>query len=128
MPPGTGDVPLTVFQSLPLDGILIVTSPHELVSMVVAKAVKMAEQMNIPILGLIENFAYFHCPDNGKDYEIFGKSHIETVALEHRLPVLAKLPIDPALANACDEGRIEEVSFDLSGYAGVIGALKQLLG
>lgn len=96
--------------------------------MVVAKAVKMAEQMNIPILGLIENFAYFHCPDNGKDYEIFGKSHIETVALEHRLPVLAKLPIDPALANACDEGRIEEVSFDLSLYAGVIGALKQLLG
>ena len=128
MPPGTGDVPLTVFQSLPLDGILIVTSPQELVSMVVAKAVKMAEQMNIPILGLIENFAYFHCPDNGKDYEIFGKSHIETVALEHRLPVLAKLPIDPALANACDEGRIEEVSFDLSLYAGVIGALKQLLG
>lgn len=128
MPPGTGDVPLTVFQSLPLDGILIVTSPQELVSMVVAKAVKMAEQMNIPILGLIENFAYFHCPDNGKDYEIFGKSHIETVALEHRLPVLAKLPIDPALANACDEGRIEEASFDLSLYAGVIGALKQLLG
>ena len=128
MPPGTGDVPLTVFQSLPLDGILIVTSPQELVSMVVTKAVKMAEQMNIPILGLIENFAYFHCPDNGKDYEIFGKSHIETVALEHRLPVLAKLPIDPALANACDEGRIEEASFDLSLYAGVIGALKQLLG
>ncbi len=128
MPPGTGDVPLTVFQSLPLDGILIVTSPQELVSMVVAKAVKMAEQMNIPILGLIENFAYFHCPDNGKDYEIFGKSHIETVALEHHLPVLAKLPIDPALANACDEGRIEEAFFDLSLYAGVIGALKQLLG
>ena len=128
MPPGTGDVPLTIFQSIPVDGIIIVTSPQELVSMVVAKAVKMAEQMNIPILGLIENFAYFHCPDNGKDYEIFGKSHIETVALEHRLPVLAKLPIDPALANACDEGRIEEASFDLSLYAGVIGALKQLLG
>lgn len=127
MPPGTGDVPLTVFQSLPLDGILVVTSPQELVSMVVAKAVKMAEQMHIPILGLIENFSYFHCPDNGKDYEIFGKSHIDSVALEHRLPVLAKLPIDPALANACDAGEIENVPFDLSLYAGVIGALKQLL-
>ena len=108
MPPGTGDVPLTVFQSLPLDGILIVTSPQELVSMVVAKAVKMAEQMNIPILGLMRISRIFHCPDNGTGIEIFGKSHIETVALEHRLPVLAKLPIDPALANACDEGRIEE--------------------
>lgn len=80
MPPGTGDVPLTVFQSLPVDGIIIVTSPQELVSMIVAKAVKMARMMNIPILGLIENYAYFHCPDNGKDYEIFGPSHLAETA------------------------------------------------
>ena len=108
MPPGTGDVPLTVFQSLPVDGIIIVTSPQELVSMIVAKAVKMAKMMNIPILGLIENYAYFHCPDNGKDYEIFGPSHINETAQEYDLQVLAKLPIDPELAKACDAGRLCE--------------------
>lgn len=113
MPPGTGDVSLTVFQSLPVDGIIIVTSPQELVSMIVAKAVKMAEMMNIPILGLVENFSYFRCPDNGKDYQIFGDSHIEEIANKHQLEVLAKLPIDPKIANACDKGQIEFLEGDL---------------
>ncbi|MEA5018573.1 MAG: Mrp/NBP35 family ATP-binding protein [Erysipelotrichaceae bacterium] len=108
MPPGTGDVPLTVYQSLPIDGIVIVTSPQELVSMIVAKAVKMAEMMNIPIIGIVENMSYFHCPDNGKDYQIFGDSHIEAIASEHGLSVLGKLPIDPVLAKACDDGTIEQ--------------------
>ncbi len=107
MPPGTGDVPLTVFQSIAVDGIIVVTSPQELVSMIVSKAVKMAEMMNIPIIGLVENMSYFKCPDNGKDYQIFGDSHIEEVAAKHNLKVLAKLPIDPKIATACDEGRIE---------------------
>ena len=108
MPPGTGDVPLTVFQSLPVDGIVVVASPQELVSMIVAKAVKMAELMNIPVTGLVENMSYFRCPDNGKDYQIFGESHINEVAQEHGLPVLARIPIDPALAMACDSGNIED--------------------
>lgn len=107
MPPGTGDVPLTVFQSIPVDGIVIVTSPQELVSMIVSKAVKMAELMNIPIIGLVENMSYFRCPDNGKDYKIFGDSHIEEVAAQHGLEVLGRLPIDPKLAAACDKGMIE---------------------
>ena len=107
MPPGTGDVPLTVFQSLAVDGIIIVTSPQELVSMIVAKAVKMAEMMHVPVLGLVENLSYFRCPDNGKDYRVFGESHIEEIAAEHGLPVLAQLPIDPKISAACDEGMIE---------------------
>lgn len=107
MPPGTGDVPLTVFQSIPVDGIIIVTSPQELVSMIVSKAVKMAEMMNIPIIGLVENMAYFKCPDCDKEYKIFGESHIEEIAKEHNLKVLAKLPIDPRLASACDKGMAE---------------------
>ncbi len=107
MPPGTGDVPLTVFQSIPVDGIIVVTSPQELVSMIVSKAVKMAEIMNIPIVGLVENMSYFKCPDNGKNYQVFGESHIEEVAVKHHLKVLAKLPIDPKLSTACDQGRIE---------------------
>ncbi len=107
MPPGTGDVPLTVFQSVSVDGIIIVTSPQELVSMIVSKAVKMAKMMNIPILGLVENMSYFKCPDNQKDYQIFGESHIEKIAKENELDVLAKLPIDPKFANACDKGVIE---------------------
>lgn len=109
MPPGTGDVPLTVFQSLPVDGIIVVTSPQELVSMIVAKAVKMAKMMNIPILGLVENYSYFHCPDNGKDYKIFGESHLEQTAAAYGLKVLAKLSIDPAIAAACDAGKAEEL-------------------
>jgi Mrp family chromosome partitioning ATPase len=107
MPPGTGDVPLTVFQSLPVKGIIIVTSPQELVSMVVEKAVNMANMMNIPIVGLVENFSYFLCPDNQKQYKIFGESHIDSIAQAHGLPVIAKLPIDPKLSEACDRGEIE---------------------
>ena len=112
MPPGTGDVPLTVFQSIPVDGIIVVTSPQELVSMIVAKAVKMAELMNIPVIGLVENMSYFVCPDCGSSHRIFGESHIDQIALTHSVPVLAKLPIDPTIASFVDEGRIEE----LSGY------------
>ena len=106
-PPGTGDVPLTVFQSVPIDGIIIVTSPQELVSMIVTKAVKMAEKMNIPVLGLVENMSYFKCPDNGKEYKVFGESHIDGIAGEHGFSVLAKLPIDPKISAACDRGMIE---------------------
>ncbi|NLB48685.1 MAG: P-loop NTPase [Erysipelotrichia bacterium] len=112
MPPGTGDVPLTVFQSLAVDGIIVVTSPQELVSMIVSKAVKMAEMMNIPIIGLVENMSYFKCPDNDKKYHIFGKSHIEEIADRHHLKVLAKLPIDPKISAACDQGRIEFIKGD----------------
>lgn len=107
MPPGTGDVPLTVFQSLAIDGIIIVTSPQELVSMIVSKAVKMAEMMNIPVIGLVENMSYFKCPDNGKEYKIFGESHVDEIAKKHNLKVLANLPIDPRISAACDNGMIE---------------------
>ena len=107
MPPGTGDVPLTVFQSIPVDGIVIVTSPQELVSMIVEKAVKMAKLMNIPILGIIENMSYYECPDCGKRINVFGESHIEEIASEHSLPVLARLPICTDLAKMCDQGTIE---------------------
>lgn len=107
MPPGTGDVPLTVFQSIPVDGIIIVTSPQELVSMIVTKAVKMAELMDIPIIGLVENMSYFLCPDNNKKYQIFGESHIEEIAKNHELDILAKIPIDPALSQNIDQGVIE---------------------
>ena len=107
MPPGTGDVPLTVFQSLPVDGIVIVTSPQELVSMIVSKAVHMASLMNIPILGIVENYSYFVCPDCGKEHRIYGDSHIEEYAAAHGIPVLGKLPIDPSLAKLCDKGIIE---------------------
>ena len=109
MPPGTGDVPLTVFQSLPVDGIVIVTSPQELVSMIVAKAVRMAEMMHVPVIGLVENYSYFRCPDCGKCHQIFGKSHLDETAQAYHLPVLARLPIDPAVAEACDAGRVESL-------------------
>lgn len=112
MPPGTGDVPLTVFQSLPIDGIIVVASPQELVSMIVSKAVKMAQMMNIPILGLIENMSYIECPDCGKKIEVFGKSHINEVSIEYNLPVLARIPIDPKLAEAVDAGNIEDYEHD----------------
>lgn len=107
MPPGTGDVPLTVFQSLPVDGIIVVTSPQELVSMIVTKAVKMAEMMNIPVLGLVENMSYFECPDCGKKIPVFGESKVDEVAAQQGLEVLGKLPINPKLAAACDKGMIE---------------------
>lgn len=107
MPPGTGDVALTVFQSLPVDGIVIVTSPQELVSMIVEKAVKMAKLMNIPIIGIIENMSYFECPDCGKRHNIYGESHIEEIAAQYNIPVLAKLPICTELAKQCDQGTVE---------------------
>lgn len=107
MPPGTGDVPLTVFQSIPLDGIIIVTSPQELVSMIVAKAVNMAKTMNIPILGIVENYSYAVCPDCGKKIPLFGESHLEETAAQFGLEVLARLPVDPELAKACDQGVVE---------------------
>ena len=107
MPPGTGDVPLTVFQSIPLDGIIVVASPQELVSMIVSKAVKMAELMNVPILGLVENMSYFKCPDCGKEHKIFGDSHIDKIAEEYGTRVLAKVPIDPDLAKSVDTGTVE---------------------
>ena len=107
MPPGTGDVPLTVFQSLPVDGIIIVTSPQELVSMIVAKAVNMAEMMKVPMLGIVENMSYIVCPDCGKHINVFGDSHVDEVAAKHHLPVLAKCPIDPQLAACSDAGMIE---------------------
>ncbi len=112
MPPGTGDVPLTVFQSLPVDGIVIVTSPQDLVSMIVSKAVKMAEMMHIPVLGFVENYSYLECPDCGKRISVFGKSHLDEIAAEFGLPVLARLPIDPAVAEAYDSGLMETVNTD----------------
>ena len=107
MPPGTGDVPLTVFQSIPLDGIIVVTSPQELVSMIVGKAVKMAEMMNVPIIGLVENMSYVSCPDCGKQIKVFGDSHIEETAEKYGVKVIAKLPIDPECAKLVDSGLLE---------------------
>ena len=112
MPPGTGDVPLTVFQSLPISGIIIVASPQELVSMIVAKAVEMAEMMHIPIIGLVENMSYMECPDCGKKLYPFGESHIDEIAEKYGLPVLAKIPIDHRLAALCDKGALELMEND----------------
>ena len=123
MPPGTGDVPLTVFQSLPVDGIVIVTSPQDLVSMIVSKAVKMANMMHIPVLGFVENYAYLECPDCGKRIEVFGKSHLDEVAEAFGLPVLARLPINPDVAFAYDSGLMENVNTD--AVAGVIEAVEK---
>ena len=109
MPPGTGDVPLTVFQSLPVDGIIIVTSPQELVSMIVSKAINMANMMNIPVLGIVENMSYFKCPDCGKKHEIFGESKVEKVAAQFGVEHYARLPIDPAVAAMVDAGEVESV-------------------
>lgn len=111
-PPGTGDVPLTVFQSIPIDGIIVVYSPQELVSMIVGKAVKMAQMMDVPILGLVENMSYFECGKCGEKHEIFGKSHIEEIAKEHGITEIAKIPIAPQLTSACDKGLIELVDGD----------------
>ena len=109
MPPGTGDVPLTVFQSIPLDGIIVVTSPQDLVSMIVGKAVKMAQMMNVPILGIVENMSYFVCPDCGKKHYPFGESKLENIAKEYSLEILARLPIDSENAKACDMGKAESI-------------------
>ena len=110
MPPGTGDVPLTVFQSIPVDGIIVVTSPQELVSMIVEKAVNMAKMMNVPVLGIVENMSYMKCPDCGKQIKVFGESKIEEVAKKFNISVIDKLPIDPNVASLCDKGEIEKVS------------------
>ena len=107
MPPGTGDVPLTVFQSIPLDGIIVVTSPQELVSMIVEKAVKMANMMHVPIMGVVENMSYAVCPDCGKEIKVFGESHIDSICRQYGLALLGRLPIDPKTAKACDSGLIE---------------------
>ena len=110
MPPGTGDVPLTVFQSLPVDGIIIVTSPQDLVGMIVAKAVNMANMMDIPVLGIVENMSYFKCPDCGKEHAIFGESKVEKIAKEYGIAHYARLPMDPVVATMVDAGEVESVS------------------
>lgn len=114
-PPGTGDVPLTVFQSIPVDGIIIVTSPQDLVSLIVSKAVNMAKLMNIPIIGIVENMSYVECPDCGKKIEIFGKSHTEETAKQFGIPVLARIPVNPELASQCDKGVVELFEGDWMG-------------
>ena len=123
MPPGTGDVPLTVFQSLPVDGIVIVTSPQDLVSMIVAKAVKMANMMHIPVLGFVENYAYLECPDCGKKINVFGQSKLDEVAEAFNLPILARLPIDPKVAECFDNGVMEDI--DTSNIAKVLEAVEK---
>lgn len=124
MPPGTGDVPLTVFQSIPVDGIIVVASPQELVSVIVEKAVKMAQMMDIPIIGLVENMSYVKCPDCGKEIKLFGESHIEDIAVQHGLKVIGKIPVEPALASQCDSGLIELFEGDwLDGIGGKLEAM-----
>lgn len=125
MPPGTGDVALTVFQSLPVDGLVIVTSPQELVSMIVGKAVNMAQQMNVPILGVVENMAYIKCPDCGKEIHMFGESHVEEVAAEFQIPFIGRLPMDPKVAAAYDAGDIR--IFDDHWDASIGNAVEKLI-
>ncbi|MDO5337061.1 MAG: Mrp/NBP35 family ATP-binding protein [Eubacteriales bacterium] len=110
MPPGTGDVPLTVFQSLPLDGVMIVTSPQDLVRMIVKKAYNMAEMMKVPVLGIIENYSYVKCPDCGKEIKVFGESHIDEIAEELKVPVVGRMPIDTVFASKADCGAFHEIS------------------
>ncbi len=117
MPPGTGDVPLTVFQSLPVDGIIIVTSPQELANMIVSKAVNMAKLMNIPVIGIVENMSYFVCPDCGREYKIFGESHVGETAEKFSLEVLARIPIDPRLSALSDKGMLELMENDYLDHA-----------
>jgi Mrp family chromosome partitioning ATPase len=127
MPPGTGDVPLTCFQSLPVDGIVIVTSPQELVQMIVKKAYNMADMMHIPVLGLVENYSYIECPDCGKKIEIFGESHVDEVAGELGIPVLGKMPMSRAFATAADAGRIYDVNNEyLAGAKEILENLKEI--
>lgn len=124
MPPGTGDVPLSVFQMIPVDGIIIVSSPQDLVSMIVQKAVKMAKMMKIPILGIVENMSYLKCPNCGEEIPVFGKSHVEETAAEYGFPVLAKIPIDPQIATLCDVGRVEDI--DSEFVSGVVDAINKI--
>lgn len=112
MPPGTGDVPLTVFQSLPVDGIVVVTSPQELVEMIVGKAVKMADMMNIPVLGVVENMSYFVCSNCNEKHYIYGNSHVDELAAKFGIDTVSKIPIEPGLAKACDKGAVEEYEHD----------------
>lgn len=123
MPPGTGDVPLTVFQSLPVDGIIVVTSPQELVGMIVEKAVNMAGMMNIPVLALVENMSYFKCPNCGSEHHIFGESHVEEIAQKHGIDLVCRLPLDPELASATDAGKIEQT--EKSGLDPIIRLLSK---
>jgi len=127
MPPGTGDVPLTVFQSLPVDGIVVVTSPQELVGMIVGKAVNMAKMMNVPILGVVENMSYVACPHCGEQIRVFGESHVDEVAAKYGLKVLAKVPMDAKLAAGCDAGQIEDFEGDFmdQAYAEVVKAVEK---
>ena len=122
-PPGTGDVPLTIFQTLPVAGIVVVTSPQDLVSMIVEKAVKMAKMMKVPVLGIVENMSYFECPDNGKRYEIFGESHIDEIAKDLDIKTVAKLPIKPEVAAMVDNGRAEDI--DVSALNDIFEAIKE---
>ncbi|MBQ7522989.1 MAG: Mrp/NBP35 family ATP-binding protein [Oscillospiraceae bacterium] len=124
MPPGTGDVPLTVFQSLPVTGTVVVTSPQDLVSMIVKKAVTMAQMMQVPVVGFVENYAYFECPDCGKKTYLFGESKLDEAAKAENLPVLARLPINPEVARLCDSGKIEQA--DLSAVASAADALEKM--
>ncbi len=124
MPPGTGDVALTVFQSIPVDGLIIVSSPQELVGMIVTKAVKMASMIGIPVIGLVENMSYFKCPDCGSEHRIFGESHVDEIAKNYNIPNVAQLPIDPELAKLCDSGCIER--FEGSWLDGMMKAVENL--
>ena len=124
MPPGTGDVPLTVFQSLPVDGIIVVTSPQELVGMIVEKAVNMADMMNIPVLGIVENMSYFECPDCGKMHNIFGESHIDEIAAKHNIKTVAKLPIKPEIAANPEKGLAEGT--ELTQLDGMVDMLEKI--
>lgn len=126
MPPGTGDVPLTIFQSLPIDGIVVVTSPQELVSMIVAKAVKMAEMMKKPLIGIVENLSYFHCPDNGKDYHIFGESHLDEVAKKYNIETISRIAIDPKLSALQDDGEIEKA--ETTSVNEIVDVIKSAIG
>lgn len=121
MPPGTGDIPLTVYQSIPIDGIVIVTSPQDLVSLIVKKAYNMATAMNVPILGFVENYSYVTCPDCGKKFSIFGESKLDEISRELGVKILDRLPIDPLIAKACDEGLVESVRAGL-----VDGSVKEI--
>ena len=123
MPPGTGDVPLTVFQSLPIDGIILVTSPQDLVSMIVKKAVKMAEMMKIPVVGIVENYSWLECPDCGRKIEVFGRSHVQEISETYGIPVLARLPIDPKVAGFMDSGEAESV--DVSPLSEAVAVLEK---
>ncbi|MDY6342133.1 MAG: P-loop NTPase, partial [Lachnospiraceae bacterium] len=124
MPPGTGDIPLTVFQSLPVDGIIIVTTPQELVSMIVEKAVAMAKLMKMPILGIVENMSYVKCPHCGEEIKVFGESHIDEIAAKEGIKVIGRVPIDPALAKAADEGTVEYA--DTSFLDGIMEVLPKI--